>query len=120
MKVWAAVALGGALGACLRHGAGLLVAKGAWPWATLLVNLAGSFLLGFLAARYPKGAGLSPEAFKLWTTGFCGALTTYSTFNLELLELGRGAGGASALGYGLGTALGALACGALGLRVGGG
>ena len=80
-----AVGLGGAAGALLRALAGRWI-RSSFPFATLLVNVAGSFLL---AAAY---AGL-PDAPD-WTraligSGFCGALTTFSTFILETVILAR-------------------------------
>jgi CrcB protein len=53
-----------------------------FPWGTFTVNVIGSFLLGFLAAL-PSGPGVMALA----GTGFCGALTTYSTFGYETLRL---------------------------------
>lgn len=47
------------------------------PWATLLVNVVGAFILGAVYTRSPRFLG----------TGFCGALTTFSTMQVELLEL---------------------------------
>jgi CrcB protein len=52
---------------------------GSWPWATLLVNVAGAFVLGLVVSGGPRGALLGP--------GFCGALTTFSTLQLEVLEM---------------------------------
>lgn len=72
------VALGGALGAVIRYAAGL-VAPG--PRATLLVNVAGSLLLGAVAADSPAWV------LTLLGSGVAGALTTYSAFALETVEL---------------------------------
>jgi len=84
----AAVFAGGMLGVLARAGLGEAVphAPGTWPWSTFAANLLGSFLLGWVIARPalpPRGhvtsAFLGP--------GFCGALTTFSTFQLELVQL---------------------------------
>jgi CrcB protein len=73
------VAAGAAVGAPLRYLAGRAFPG---PRGTLLVNVVGSLLLGFLVALPTPGAG-----FALLGTGFCGALTTYSTFSLDTLRL---------------------------------
>jgi fluoride exporter len=76
---------GGALGALLR--AGLVEAAGdpapAWPWATFGVNVAGAFLLGVLVTLLSPGTRGRP----FFTTGFCGALTTFSTVQVEVLKM---------------------------------
>ena len=85
----AAIFAGGCVGALAR--AGLVkafpIGVGAWPWPTLVVNLLGAFALGFFATRLQER--LPPSAYRrpLLGTGFCGALTTFSTFQLELLRL---------------------------------
>jgi CrcB protein len=80
-----AIFLGGAAGALVR--AGLLEAMGegapGWPWATFVVNVAGAFLLGYLITALPPATRRRP----LLTTGFCGALTTFSTMQVELLTM---------------------------------
>jgi len=83
------VALGGAVGAPARYLADRWLSArlpGAFPWGTFAVNVVGSLLLGLLAATAPSGL------VALAGTGFCGALTTFSTFSFEtvrLLETGR-------------------------------
>ena len=60
---------------------------GLFPWGTLVVNLVGSFLLGVISVQAP------PQLAALLGAGFCGALTTYSTFGaqtLYLIEEGEG------------------------------
>ena len=82
------IVAGAALGAPLRYVADLLMQgrhDSLFPWGTYLVNVAGCALLGFLAAL-PARAGLMAFA----GTGFCGALTTYSTFGYETVRLAQG------------------------------
>jgi fluoride exporter len=81
------VALGAALGAPLRYLTDRAVQSkhdSVFPWGTMAVNIAGSFVLGLLTAL-PADAELTA----LFGTGFCGALTTYSTFSYETLKLAQ-------------------------------
>ena len=86
------VALGGALGASLRHGAGLAAVRlglSGWPWATFFVNLLGSLLMGlligFLAFRGESlGGGQGTRLFL--ATGLLGGFTTFSAFSLEVAQ----------------------------------
>jgi len=87
----AAVAVGGAIGAVLRYGVSLTVGAGifgiAGPFATLLVNVAGSGLMGCLAGAIAAGIVL-PEAWRgFFTIGLLGALTTFSSFALYVGQL---------------------------------
>src|SRR3954464_6945144 len=85
----AAIFAGGALGALAR--AGLLEwlppHPGRWPWATFLVNVVGAFLLGYFATRLQERLPLSAYRRPLLGTGFCGAFTTFSTVQVELLRV---------------------------------
>jgi CrcB protein len=99
----AAIMLGGAAGALAR--AGLAEAlpheAGKWPWATFLVNLAGTVVLAWMTTRLTEM--VAPTRFWrfLLGTGFCGALTTFSTFQVETIRLARDSGGALAGSYAL-------------------
>jgi CrcB protein len=92
-----AIFAGGALGTLLRAGLVEAVGEGApgWPWATLVVNVVGAFLLGYLVTALPPVTRHRP----LWTTGFCGGLTTFSTLQVELLKMLEAGNIEIALGY---------------------
>jgi CrcB protein len=110
-------ALGGALGALARWGVAtaLSPSPGAWPWATLLVNLTGCLLIGALLAvllsRFPTSALLRP----FLAVGVLGGYTTFSTFAVDLVRLGATGAWLVAVGYLLASVLGGIACVLLGL-----
>lgn len=80
------VGMGGALGAVGRYGLSLLPWRGDFPLLTLLTNLLGAVLIGFVAGL--AGRGRLPSGWTLfWKTGVCGGFTTFSTFSLESLTL---------------------------------
>ena len=84
------VAVGGAFGACSRYLVDRRVQTWhdtVFPWGTLVVNVLGCFVLGALAGA---GTAESGPVFAVLGTGFCGALTTYSTFSYETLRLVEG------------------------------
>ncbi|MFZ1427158.1 MAG: fluoride efflux transporter CrcB [Geminicoccaceae bacterium] len=88
------VALGGAVGSLARFWlAEALVALGmTWfPWATLVANVSGSFLIGLIAALTgPDGRLLvSPDVRLFWMVGLCGGYTTFSSFSLQTLTLAQ-------------------------------
>lgn len=80
------VALGGAAGSVSRALVGLALA-GRFPWATLLVNVTGSLLIGWLMARAGGAeAAASARMINLLAVGFCGGFTTFSTFSWQTLD----------------------------------
>jgi CrcB protein len=85
----AAIFVGGAIGAVSRYGLAEALPHdaGTWPWATFIVNLAGALALGYLTTRLQER--LPPTAYRrpLLGTGLCGALTTFSTVQIELLQM---------------------------------
>ena len=86
-----AIATGGAVGTLARVGVAeaLPHRPGQWPWATFVVNLAGAFILGWLLTRLAERTAPTRYWRFLGGTGFCGALTTFSTFQVETFELAR-------------------------------
>jgi CrcB protein len=88
------IALGGALGSIARFGCSSLAARlvgEAFPWGTLVVNVVGSFVIGFFAALTgPDGRLLAaPDARQFVMVGVCGGFTTFSSFSLQTLNLMR-------------------------------
>jgi len=77
-RIYDAVASGGVLGALVRWAVADVLATGSFPWATLIVNLVGCALLGFLTGR-----DWSLRTRAALGVGFCGGLTTFSTFGVE-------------------------------------
>lgn len=101
MNAWTVllVGVGAAVGAPLRYLADAAAKArlgSAFPWGTFAVNVGGSFVLGAVTA----GAGtLGPAVQAAVGTGFCGALTTYSTFGYELVSLTERRDGRTATTY---------------------
>ncbi len=106
------VFFGAALGGVLRYTVTTVAARAAgeaFPWGTLAVNLIGSFLLGLIL-----GGGVTGNAGHFAAAGFCGGLTTFSTFSLQtfgLVSEGRTLRVAANIGGSIGLCLLVLAAG---------
>ena len=97
----AAIFAGGVIGALARLG--LVEAfpstPGRWPWATFLANVVGTLALGYFTTRLQERLPLSAYRRPFLGTGLCGALTTFSTLQLELLQMLDHGDGGLAAGY---------------------
>lgn len=86
MLIWLYVAVGSAAGGVSRYLLGTVIQQRyglGFPIGTLVVNITGSLLLGFILRLALGGTQMSPETRILLTTGFCGGYTTFSTFTYE-------------------------------------
>lgn len=112
MKNVLIVGLGGFAGSVFRYLVGIAVPfiAGGFPYATLAVNLLGSFIIGFVSELALATTLISPETRLLLTTGFCGGLTTFSTAMYETMGLGRDGQALYASLYVAGSLLGGLFC----------
>jgi fluoride exporter len=112
----AAVFAGGVIGALARGALehGLAPSAGAWPWPTFAVNMAAAALLGYAVAWLGEHHPRTMYVRAFIATGVCGALSTFSTFALELIHLDEHTGLGTACGY----AAASVAGGALALLAG--
>ena len=84
------VFVGGGIGAALRHGVNLLAARwlgAGFPWATLIENVSGSFVMGLIGAYFAFKGDASQNFRLLLTTGILGGYTTFSAFSLDVALL---------------------------------
>lgn len=92
MMVWLSVAIGGAIGSMARYGVSIAALR-LWgvtfPWGTLLINVVGSFIIGFFGRLTISGGPFpaSPGLRTFVMIGFCGGFTTFSSFSLQTLDL---------------------------------
>jgi fluoride exporter len=114
---WVAFVIAGAVGAPLRYLVDIAVterAKGTYPWATFVINVTGSFLLGLLTGL-GLHHGLPKTARVVLGVGFCGAFTTFSTFTFETVRLVEEGDPVAGLKYAAGTLLIGVLAAAAGL-----
>lgn len=86
MRIFWSVAVGGALGCVSRYYLTAFIQQRAgpsFPVGTLLINITGSFLLGFIMRYALQSGAVSAETRMLLTSGFCGGYTTFSTYSYE-------------------------------------
>ncbi len=110
-----AVFAGGFAGAIARAelADALPTKTGEWPWATFIVNLVGAALLGYFTTRLQERLPPSAYSRPLLGSGFCGALTTFSTVQVELLRMLDAGNAGLAIAY----AGGSMLCGFLAVAV---
>jgi CrcB protein len=104
------VVAGGAAGTAARVGLGdaLPADIGAWPWATLLVNLAGALVLAYVVSRVLSAGAPAPLTIAMVGIGLLGALTTFSTLTLEVWRLGETGHAGTAVAYAAASLAGGL------------
>ena len=112
----AAIFAGGAVGSAVRTGLSELAPThaGHWPWVTFAVNVIGCLLLGYFVTRLQERLPITAYRRPLLGTGLCGALTTFSTFQLELLRMLEHGDVGLAVGY----CAGSIAAGFAGVALG--
>jgi CrcB protein len=112
------VALGGALGAAARFATYAVLSRAdgqGFPWATAVVNILGSFLMGVLVI-WLQEKGLSRHA-PILLTGVLGGFTTFSAFSLDAMKLWEQGFGGLALAYVAGSVVASIAALALGMSL---
>jgi fluoride exporter len=108
------VALGSAVGGCLRYGLGGFISSRwgtAFPWGTFVINVTGSFVIGAFLTFALQRIDIDPRWRLLVAVGFCGGYTTFSTFAWETAMLLQ----SRELSFALGNVLGSAVAGVLGI-----
>ncbi|MGB3388860.1 MAG: fluoride efflux transporter CrcB [Pseudaminobacter sp.] len=105
------VAVGGAIGASLRHIGNLLALRllgAAFPWGTMAINIAGSFAMGVFIEFLVRRLGVSNEMRLFVATGVLGGFTTFSAFSLDFAVLWERGASVPALAYVIVSVIGAI------------
>lgn len=111
MQAYLAVFLGAGLGGALRHGVNSLALRWwgtSFPWGTLLVNVAGSCMMGILAVLFVLKMGVTQSWRLFLVTGVLGGFTTFSTFALDAVTLWERGEFSQSIGYVIGSVGSAL------------
>jgi CrcB protein len=118
MNLYLWVAFGSAIGGCLRYAIGrtVLDQHTTFPWSTVLINIIGSFVIGFFGTLTVSGSRFQvPESIRIFVMiGLCGGFTTFSSFSMQTYDLLRtGAWGKALFNVGVSVllCLGAVALG---------
>jgi fluoride exporter len=112
MRIAAAIAVAGAVGALARYGLDVFVSRrndGAFPWGTFVVNISGAFALGIAFTLFSDRFSVAPWLRAAVTVGFLGAYTTFSTLSLQTYRLLDAGNVALALANALGSVAAGLA-----------
>ncbi|PWK69744.1 fluoride efflux transporter CrcB [Aminobacter sp. AP02] len=112
------VAVGGAIGASLRHVVNLLALRlmgPNFPWGTMVINIVGSFAMGLFIGWLARRGGASNELRLFVATGILGGFTTFSAFSLDFATLWERGSALPALGYAFASVISAILALFLGL-----
>ena len=101
MREFLFVFIGGGLGSICRYIIAIILKEtnSVYPWPTLLANAIGSLVIGILSDQLIRNTSIYSSNSLFWIIGFCGGLTTFSTFALENLTLFRTSGTTSLIIY---------------------
>lgn len=121
MLLYVLVGLAGMAGALLRYGVGLGVEQiwgGSYMLSTFLINMVGSFALGYLTFRLARFSSVHPNILVIFGTGLIGSFTTFSTFSVENIQLIQSGHVFTAVYYSLLSLAGGLVMSWIGFRLG--
>jgi CrcB protein len=118
MRAWVSIGVAGAVGVLARHAVQQIVPRhGGVPWGTLLVNISGAFILGFLFTLIVRRFEAAMWIQEALLVGFLGGYTTFSAFSLETFLMVEHGQAALAASYSLGSVLGGVTAVFLGIHL---